>query len=146
MAFIVRTAEQKPTLEAGVYAARAASLAKKAGTYGESLQITFEIAKGEHAGVKLSAYTDLDIVPGRKTAKWLAALGVRPAQLERDAGSSIDISVVIGKPCRLLVVEKDGKNGSYSRIQQVMPPKGQATEEDSEEEPVEEEAEEATED
>lgn len=120
MPLFAKVEAETPHLEPNWYAAAVRAVSKNSHPqYGDSWKFEFEVVGGEHAGAKITGMTDLKIVPGRKTALWLAAMGI---DIETP-GTKIDLEETVGRKVRILVDEKANKQGtgSYAVVSKVMP-------------------------
>ncbi len=101
-------------VETGVYSVHVASVVYRAeGKFGPEVKITFGI---DDSDVRLTAWSSAIYTNKSKLGRWVQAiLGGMPEQLDLDA--------LVGKPCRISVLVKVGKDGSeYNKIDEILPP------------------------
>ncbi len=87
------------------------------GKFGQQLRFRFAL-QGQYQGRILSGWTSPTFSPNSKLYGWVrSALGGGPIP----KGQEFNSDEIIGKQVILVVVQKVGENGPYSRIEDVRP-------------------------
>lgn len=114
--------ESSPIAE-GLYKAVVKDIEEKTGTSGIYLKISFEISDGEYKGTIRNSLASLKLSKSKdgKSSK-LFDIVKAVLQTEPPAGSSVDLTKLIGRNCQILVVNGRISNGTqYQEISKVLP-------------------------
>lgn len=105
-------------LEPGEYPAKVAGIEAVEGQFGPQLRWSFDLGDGK----KLSAWTSQTFSPKAKLYKWTAsAFG----GWDIPRGYVLDTDALLNRPVRLIVVVEAGRDGPYSKVSDVLPPRRQ---------------------
>lgn len=103
-------------LEPGEYPAVVAEIEAVDGQFGPQLRWRFDLGDGR----RLSAWTSQTFSAKSKLGKWaVACFGGR--ELPRDY--VLDTDKLLGRPVRLIVVTENGRDGPFSKVSDVLPPR-----------------------
>ena len=103
-------------LEPGEYPAIVSRVEAVEGQYGPQLRWQFTL---EH-GNTLSAWTSQTFSQRSKLYAWVrACFGGR----EIPAGWALDTAKLPGRPVRLIVVTEQGRDGEFSKVRELLPPR-----------------------
>ena len=108
-------------LPVGEYGALVESIEQVAGQYGNQLKIRFAIrAPADYAGQVLIGWCSATFSPRSKLYQWTQAIAFEGAPIPDDY--DFDSSHLIARPCRLVVITKQGSEGSeFSKIESIKP-------------------------
>jgi hypothetical protein len=112
--------EQGPVLEPDIYSAILTGFGEHEGQYGPRLVWQFEVEDGSEA-VEAAGFTSYSMADGKKQSnliKWTKALiGEIPEE-------GLDLEHLLGKPCRVDIVNYTKQNGiTKNKVNDVRPPK-----------------------
>lgn len=108
---------------ADIYPAVVSKIEEKETMYGPGVKVFFTISDGDQAGKIVDGLASLPengLSPKSKLRMWLEAIvGKSLAGYQGD----IDLNKMIGKPCRINVINVPGKDGTgeFARIKDVLP-------------------------
>lgn len=93
----------------GSFIAKCVKVDEKEGEFSAVVQFTFEILNdSEQEGKQVTGMSSKRVTPDNKTAQWLSALD---PEFEFEIDMDFDFEDFVGKVCRVLVEEKEGKGG-----------------------------------
>lgn len=106
-------------LETGRYPARIAEIEESEGQFGPQLEITFELSPDEDGNTRtLRGYASMKFSGKSKLYRWTkAALGGEPI----DRSYTFNSEDLIGKKVYITVIEIEGDDGDYNKIEDVSP-------------------------
>lgn len=105
-------------IEDGIYGATVQEIREQETQYGSALKFIFA-AETEDGDVELSALCNdpETLSPKTKLRKWANAILNREIQ----DGETFNPKMLLDQPCRILVKNETGENGTWARVKDVMP-------------------------
>jgi hypothetical protein len=108
-------------IEADVYLAKLQGIEEKVTEFGPAARFSFIVVEGNSAGATVSGLASIPsggMGPKSKLRHFVEALLGRPLD---DDDDEIDLDSLIGKTCRINVIQEQGKDGgTYNKITEVL--------------------------
>ncbi len=107
-------------IEDGVYVAQVQDIQEQDTQFGAALKFIFDV-ETEEGDVPLSALCNEpdNFTPKTKLRRWASAILNR----EIKDGDNFNATMLIDQPCRLIVKNETGENGTWARVKDVLPRK-----------------------
>jgi hypothetical protein len=121
MEILIKPSESKPSVvvKDGTYQAVLSDVRKFTNAYGERVGFEFTIQGGEYAGQKVMRSTAPQLSKLSKLAQVVEGVLGRDLT-DAELSQGIDLGVVVGKPCQILVLQSKSKSGVvYSNVERV---------------------------
>ena len=103
-----------------IYSAEVIEVVETTTLHGPAAKFRFRIVDADYGGViitGIASVPELGIGPRSKLYRWLQALGINPAEHDE-----IDLSQLVGRRCRLKVINQERDGLTYNRVEDVLPP------------------------
>lgn len=98
----------------GSFTAKLFDVNEKEGQFSPLVQFTFEVLNDpDNEGKKVTGITSKKVTPDNKTSTWIKALD---SSFELEIGATFTFDSLVGKVCRILVEEKEGKTQTYCNV------------------------------
>jgi len=115
---MILTIQDTQPLPVGEYLVRLTELTEVEGKFGTQLRFRLEVVEGKHAGRLLTAFASPSGNPASKCVRWVSALLGRHLQ----AGEQVDLTTLVGKLARAVVVLKTTADGrEVNVVQELLP-------------------------